>query len=74
MASGYEAATDEEQALIDKFLARTERYQTLMVDAVDRLGMNRINAGGGHSVTELADTVLAAADAQTAMGRSSPSW
>ncbi|MFD4527327.1 hypothetical protein ACFWP7_26010 [Streptomyces sp. NPDC058470] len=74
VASRYEAATDEARGLIDKFLARTERYQTLMIDVIDRLGMNRIDAGGGHSVTELADTVLAAADAQTAMGRSSPSW
>ncbi|MET8772122.1 hypothetical protein [Streptomyces sp. NPDC004658] len=70
-AGRYEAATDEEQRLMDKFLARTERYQTLMIDAIDRRGLARLDAGGGLSVAELADTVLAEADAQTAVGRSS---
>ncbi|MGW4909062.1 hypothetical protein [Streptomyces sp. NPDC004270] len=70
-AGRYEAATDEEQRLMDKFLARTERYQTLMIDAVDRLGMDRVDAGGGRSAAELADTVLAVVDAQNAVGRSS---
>ncbi|MFI5744170.1 hypothetical protein ACIA9I_38165 [Streptomyces anulatus] len=70
-AGGYEAATDEEQHLMDRFLARTMRYQTLMVGALDRLGLDRIDAGRGQSAAELAHTVLAAADAQTAAGRSS---
>ncbi|WP_420000606.1 hypothetical protein [Streptomyces boninensis] len=69
-AGRYDTATDEEQVLMDKFLARTERYQTLMIDAVDKLSLDRIDAGGGRSATELADTVLAAADAQTTVGRS----
>ncbi|MET9594495.1 hypothetical protein ABZY45_26745 [Streptomyces sp. NPDC006516] len=69
-AGSYETALDEEQVLMDKFLARTERYQTLMIEAVDRLGLERIDAGGGRSAAELADVVLAAADAQTAVGRS----
>lgn len=56
---------------MDKFLARTERYQTLMIDAIDRLGLDRLDAGGGQAAAELADTVLAAANAQTAVGRSS---
>ncbi|CAM5296489.1 hypothetical protein SGLAM104S_05336 [Streptomyces glaucescens] len=70
-AGRYEAAIDEEQALMDTFLARTERYQTLMIEAIDRLGIDRIDAGGGQSAAELADIVRAAADAQTAVGRSS---
>lgn len=70
-AGRYEAATEAERRLMDKFLARTERYQTLMIDALDRLGMDRIDAGGGRSVTQLADSVLAAVDAQNAVGRSS---
>ncbi|MEU2622107.1 hypothetical protein ABZ642_28950 [Streptomyces sp. NPDC007157] len=70
-AGRYEAATDEEQRLMDKFLARTERYQTLMVDAIDRSGMDRIDAGGGRSAAELADMLLAAVAAQNAVGRSS---
>ncbi|MFI5723182.1 hypothetical protein [Streptomyces cyaneofuscatus] len=68
-AGRYEAATDQEQALMDRFLARTERYQTLMTEAVDRLGLHRIDAGRGQSAGELADMVIAAADAQTAVGR-----
>ncbi|MFD5721636.1 hypothetical protein [Streptomyces sp. NPDC127036] len=70
-AGSYEAAADEERVLMDKFLARTERYQALMIEAIDRLGLARIDASGGQSAEELADTVLAAADAQTALGRSS---
>ncbi|MEU6355761.1 hypothetical protein ABZ896_41685 [Streptomyces sp. NPDC047072] len=67
----YEAATDEERHLMDKFLARTERYQAHMIDAVDRLGLDRVDAGGGQSPAVLADAVLAVADAQTTVGRSS---
>ncbi|MFE5027740.1 hypothetical protein ACFRAO_31540 [Streptomyces sp. NPDC056656] len=70
-AGRYEAATGAERRLMDKFLARTERYQTLMIDSLDRLGMDRIDAGGGRSAAELADSVLAAVDAQNAVGRSS---
>ncbi|RSO10006.1 hypothetical protein DMH26_00475 [Streptomyces sp. WAC 05379] len=69
-AGSYEAATNEEQFLMDKFLARTERYQALMIDAIDRLGLDRIDAGLGQPAAELADTVIAAADTQTAVGRS----
>ncbi|MFJ9306055.1 hypothetical protein [Streptomyces cyaneofuscatus] len=70
-AGRYEAATDQEQALMDRFLARTERYQTLMIEAADRLGLHRIDAGRGQSAGELADMVIAAADAQTTAGRPS---
>ncbi|MFF2732216.1 hypothetical protein ACFVS9_30440 [Streptomyces sp. NPDC058008] len=70
-AGRYHATADEERVLMDKFLARTERYQTLMIEAIDRLGLARIDVGGGRSAEELADTVLAAVDAQTALGRSS---
>ncbi|MGW6151742.1 hypothetical protein ACWFRM_01215 [Streptomyces sp. NPDC055144] len=69
-AGRYEAATEAERRLMDKFLARTERYQTLMIDAVDTLGLDRIDAGGGRSVAELADSVRAAVGAQNAVGRS----
>ncbi len=66
----YESATDEERFLMDKFLARTERYQTLMVDALDRLGLDRIDAGTGRPVAALVDSVLAAIDLQQTVGRS----
>ncbi|MGW0687195.1 hypothetical protein ACWD2L_27970 [Streptomyces sp. NPDC002754] len=70
-AGRYEAATDDERALMDKFLARTERYRVLMLDAIDRLSLDRIDAGRGQSAAELADTVLATTNAQLTVGRSS---
>lgn len=54
---------------MDRFLARTERYQTLMVDAVDALGLDRVDTGGGRTVAELADAVLAAVGGQSRPGR-----
>ncbi|MFD5016920.1 hypothetical protein [Streptomyces chartreusis] len=64
-AGCYEAATDEEQCLMDNFLARTERYQALMIDAINGLGMDCVDVSGGQSAAELADMVLAEAGAQT---------
>ncbi|WP_204163059.1 AAA family ATPase [Streptomyces sp. CS131] len=66
-AGRYKEATEGERLLIDRFLARTDRYQALMVDAVDALGLERIDTGGGRTVAELADAVLAAVE-----GRSRP--
>ncbi|MDT0473812.1 AAA family ATPase [Streptomyces sp. DSM 41014] len=68
-AGRYEAATGDEQHLMDKFLARTERYQTLMTEALESLDLDRIDAGDGRSAADLADTVLAAAAAQNTVGR-----
>ncbi|MER6425162.1 AAA family ATPase [Streptomyces sp. NPDC001137] len=65
----YETATDEERMLMDRFLARTERYQTLMVEALDELSLDRIDAGAGRTVAELVDLVLAAVAHQNAPGR-----
>ena len=44
-SSGYAAATEAERRLIDAFLARAQRFQAVMVDEVDRLGLVRIDAG-----------------------------
>ncbi|MEU0406737.1 AAA family ATPase [Streptomyces griseorubiginosus] len=57
----YDEATEQERFLMDKFLARSLRYQSLMVDAVDRLGLARVDVGTGRSVSEVADAVLAQA-------------
>ncbi|MFJ4198372.1 hypothetical protein ACIP2Y_01880 [Streptomyces sviceus] len=57
----YDEASEEERALMDKFLARSVRYQELMVEAVDRLGLPRVDVGNGMSVSEVADAVLAQA-------------
>ncbi|MFB7915367.1 hypothetical protein [Streptomyces sp. NPDC056061] len=70
-AGGYASATTGERQLMDAFLARTERFQTLVLHAVGRWGLERIDVSGDRSVAELADAVLAAADAQNAVGRSS---
>lgn len=68
VAGNYQGATAGEQLLMEKFLARTERYQALMVEAVDRLGLERIDSGDGRGVAELVDSVLAAVDAQNPTG------
>ncbi|MGW5924716.1 hypothetical protein ACWF2L_00540 [Streptomyces anulatus] len=68
-AGRYEEATDAERHLMDRFLARTGRYQTLMLDAVEAHGLDRVDTGG-RTVTEVATAVLAAAAvARTRPGR-----
>jgi 2-phosphoglycerate kinase len=61
--SHYATATNDERHLIDQFLARTYRYQTLMLAAIDKLGLDHIETGR-QSVTELVDTVLATVDSR----------
>ncbi|WP_204116541.1 AAA family ATPase [Streptomyces sp. CS014] len=68
-AGRYEEATEGERLLMDRFLARTGRYQALMVDAVEALGLDRVDTGGGRTVAELADAVLAAVEGQSRPGR-----
>ncbi|MEW2401608.1 hypothetical protein [Streptomyces sp. NPDC046862] len=67
-AGHYETATAAERHLMDQFLARTKRYQTLMLQAVDSLGLQRVDAGAGRSVAELADVVMGAVGATDAVG------
>ena len=55
----YDGASQGERLLMDKFLARSVRYQELMVEAADRLGLPRVDVGHGSSVSEVADAVLA---------------
>ena len=69
LAGRYETATDDEKHLLDKFLARTEGYQTLMLDRIDTLGLAHIDAGNGRSVEELATAVFTAALGQHTVGR-----
>ena len=58
-SAGYAQLTGREQYLVDKFLARAERFQTLVAQGVDAHDLARIDTGG-RSVGELADAVLAA--------------
>ena len=57
----YDEATEQERFLMDRFLARSLRYQSLMADVVERLGLARVDVGTDRSVSEVADAVLAQA-------------
>ncbi|WP_181412235.1 AAA family ATPase [Streptomyces griseorubiginosus] len=57
----YDEASGQERFLMDKFLARSVRYQSLMLDVVERLGLARVDVGTDRSVSEVADAVLAQA-------------
>ncbi|MFG3288946.1 hypothetical protein ACGF3G_09075 [Streptomyces sp. NPDC048179] len=54
---------------VDKFLARTLRYQTMMLDTVARLRLDHLDSGTGRSPEDLAAAVLAVAEAQVGVGR-----
>ncbi|MFG2555977.1 AAA family ATPase [Streptomyces sp. NPDC048581] len=53
----YEELADEERYLVDKFLARAERFQSLMSQGVDAHGLIRVDTGE-RSVGELVEAVL----------------
>lgn len=55
---GYATATIDERALMDRFLARSVRFQQLMLADVERLGLRRLEVDG-RSVAEVADAILA---------------
>ncbi|MFE0330578.1 hypothetical protein ACWEWI_09035 [Streptomyces sp. NPDC003753] len=61
-AGQYDAATPSERLVMDKFVARSERFQNIVLDAVDRLGLIRLDVGDGRPVVEVADAVLDAVD------------
>jgi 2-phosphoglycerate kinase len=55
----YPELPDEERHLVDKFLARAVRFQTLVEQAVDTHGLPRVDTGG-LPAGGVADSVLAA--------------
>ena len=57
-ASGYEQATAQERAMIDKFFGRTHRYNARMMQAVRRLGLPWIDVEAFSSLEQLTDNVL----------------
>lgn len=69
-ASHYEQMPATNRHLIDKFLARTLKYQTLMLDAVTQLGLDQVDTSTGLPPEKLAEAVLAATAAQGTVGRS----
>ncbi|GAA1077069.1 hypothetical protein GCM10009605_12480 [Nocardiopsis composta] len=66
--SGYDALADGERRLVDAFLARTLRYQALMLDRLAEPGLDRVEVDG-RSPEEVADAVLAAVEEQGTVGR-----
>ncbi|MDW4901979.1 AAA family ATPase [Streptomyces californicus] len=60
-AGRYARASEKERLLMDRFLARTHRFQTRTVEAAESLGLARLDVGGGPTVEELADAVMATA-------------
>ncbi|MFJ6883715.1 AAA family ATPase [Streptomyces sp. M54] len=60
-AGRYARASEEERLLMDRFLARTHRFQARTVEAVESLGLARLDVGGGRTVEELADAVMGTA-------------
>ncbi|MGW3650993.1 hypothetical protein [Streptomyces sp. NPDC000878] len=64
-AGHYAESTAEERHLMDKFLARSARYQSLMRAELTALGLapaRVVDAGDGRSVGAVADAVLGVLD------------
>ncbi|MCX4684971.1 hypothetical protein OG401_11740 [Kitasatospora purpeofusca] len=58
-AGRYPEASQDGRYLMDKFLARSVRYQELLLAELAALGPEPLDAGDGRCVEELADAVLA---------------
>lgn len=69
-ASRYDTSTDDERFLVDKFLARSVRFQNLMRETVAELRLDSVAAGPSRPAAAVTDAVLAAVSAQQTVGRS----
>lgn len=67
--SGHADATPRERHLIDVFLARTLRFQSLMRAEVDRLHLAELPVDASNTREATTDAVLAAVTAQVRAGR-----
>lgn len=52
-ASQHEHRSPDEQLLVEKFLARSTRYQHRMLEAINRIGLNTIDTSADPSLEEL---------------------
>ena len=52
-ASRFHERTTEEKIMVEKFLGRTERYDQLILNAVNSLGLPSIDTSTAHSTGEL---------------------
>jgi 2-phosphoglycerate kinase len=59
-ASRYATRSPREKEMVDKFLARTLRYNEQMMDVVRHLGLPSVNAGQAGTVDELIHECLCA--------------
>lgn len=66
--SGYAAKVAQERALIDKFLARTLRYNELLEDNLRTFGLTGVRVAGDIDVLDLAELCLAEALANRRIG------
>ena len=57
LESRFEEADAAGRALIAAFLARTRRYQRLVIDDADRLGLPRLEVRAGEPIETVADRV-----------------
>jgi hypothetical protein len=58
LACGFEQATARERAMVENFLARTQRDNQVTMDAVKRLGLPWFDVGEMASPGDLADAFL----------------
>lgn len=65
----YDRMPARDRPPVDKFLARTLRYQTMMLDTVTQLRLDHLDTGTDRSPEDLAAAVLAVAEAQVGVGR-----
>jgi cytidylate kinase len=69
-AGRYDEADPAERLLMDRFVARAERFQNIVLEDVERLGLARVDTGDSPPVTALVDAVLAAVGGSgSAVGR-----
>ena len=57
-ASQFENAKSQEKMMIQKFLERTLRYNQLMMEAVNRLGLISVNVESKSSIDDLSTLCL----------------
>ncbi|MFF7983203.1 hypothetical protein ACFZDK_29490 [Streptomyces sp. NPDC007901] len=65
----YDRLPARDRLPVDRFLARTLRYRTMLLDSVARLRPDHIDTSTDRSPEDLVEAVPAAAEAQVGVGR-----
>ena len=58
MAETYSGLGDGADTRVEKFIARTLRFNQALVAATERLGLPRVDVGGASSLDALVDVCL----------------